>query len=42
MVETSSKSRASIQLAVEGPAGPREFVPLAVSISMYTDGDVKV
>jgi len=43
MVETSSRSRASIQLAVEGPAGcPRVSVPLAVSTNMYTDGDVKV
>jgi hypothetical protein len=43
MVETSSRSRASIQLAVEGPAGcPRVLVPLAVSTNMYTDGDVKV
>ena len=43
MVETSSRSRASIQLVVEGPAGrPRELVPLAVGMSMYTDGDVLV
>lgn len=43
MVETSSRSRASIQLLVDGPAGcPAVLVPLAVSMSMYTDGEVKV
>lgn len=42
MVETSSRSRASIQSEVEGPAGPRELVPRAVGMSMYTEGDVKV
>lgn len=40
MVETSSRSRASIQSEVEGPAGPRELVPRAVGMSMYTEGDV--
>lgn len=43
MVDTSYKSRGSIQLVVEGPAGsPRVLVPLAVGMNMYTDGDVLV
>lgn len=40
MVETSSRSRGSIHFEVEGPAGPRELVPIAVGMSIYTDGDV--
>lgn len=40
MVETSWRSRASIQFEVDGPAGtPRELVTLAVGMTMYTDGD---
>lgn len=43
MVETSYKSRPRTQLVVEGPNGcPSELVPLAVGMSKYTDGDVKV
>lgn len=42
MVDTSYRSRGSIQFEVAGPAVPSELVPTAVGISMYTDGDVKV
>lgn len=42
MVDTSFRSKGSIQSEVEGPACPRELVPTAVGISIYTDGDVKV
>jgi len=41
MVDTSYRSRGSIQLVVDGPAGcPRVLMPRAVGISMYTDGEV--
>lgn len=39
-VETSPKSSGRIHFDVLGPAGPRELVPLAVGMSIYTDGDV--
>lgn len=42
MVDTSLRSRGSIHFEVEGPVVPRELVPTAVGMSMYTDGDVKV
>ncbi len=39
-VESSVRSRGTIHFDVLGPAGPRELVPLAVGMSMYTEGDV--
>ena len=43
MVETSQRSKGSIQFVVAGPAGsPRVLVPIAVGINIYTDGEVKV
>ena len=39
MVETSNKSKGSIHFEVDGPTSPRELVPTAVGMYMYTDGD---
>jgi hypothetical protein len=41
MVDTSYRSRGSIHAVVDGPAGsPRVFIPRAVGMNMYTDGEV--
>lgn len=40
IVETSSRSRATIVLVAEGPVRPAESYPYMVLMIMYTDGDV--
>jgi hypothetical protein len=42
IVDTSPKSSGSIQFVAEGLTIPRELVPTAVGINMYTEGEVLI